>query len=65
MPSGNPFAPLVEVGGAVGPVSGGVNIGVAGVTVGDHHASAGFVLLGLVILVLLYQRRWRFSTQIG
>lgn len=65
MPSGNPFAPLIDVGGSVGPVSGKANIGVGGVQIGDHHASAAFVALGLLILVLLYQRRWRFSTQIG
>lgn len=65
MPSGNPFAPLVDVGGSVGPVSGNANLAVGGVQVGDHHASAAFVLLGLLILVALYQRRWRFSTQIG
>jgi hypothetical protein len=65
MPSGNPFAPLIDVGGQVGPVSGGANIGVGGVTVGDHHAAAGFVLLGLAILVILYKRNFRFSTTIG
>ena len=65
MPAGNPFAPLIDVGGSVGPVSGGANASVGGVTVGDHHASAGFVLLGVVILVVLYKRGFRFSTTIG
>lgn len=65
MPAGNPFAPLIDVGGSVGPVSGQGSVGVGGVTVGDHHAAAGFVLLGLVILVILWKRNFRFSTTIG
>lgn len=65
MPAGNPFAPLIDVGGSVGPVSGGANLGVAGVQVGDHHAAAGFVAVGLIILVVLYRKNFRFSTTIG
>jgi hypothetical protein len=65
VPSGNPFAPLIDVGAQVGPVSGGGQVSVGGVQVGDHHAAAGFVLLGLVILVILYKRNFRFSTTIG
>ena len=65
MPAGNPFAPLIDVGGQAGPVSGSANIGVAGVTVGDHHASAGLVALGLLILIVLWKRDYRFSTTIG
>ena len=69
MPAGNPFAPLIEVGGNanVGPVStnasGGINIGNA--QVGDHHVAAGTVLVALAILYLLHKRRWRFSTRVG
>ncbi len=65
MPSGNPFAPLIDVGGSAGPVSGNANIGVGGVQVGDHHASAGFVAIALVVLVILWKRKYRFSTTIG
>lgn len=65
MPAGNPFAPLIDVGGSVGPVQGSGSLSVGSVQVGDHHAAAGVVLIGLVILVLLYKGRWRFSTQVG
>lgn len=65
MPAGNPFAPLIDVGGNVGPVSGGAQIGVGGVTVGDHHAAAGFVAFGLILVVVLYKMKFRFSTTIG
>ena len=69
MPAGNPFAPLIDVGGtaSAGPVSGnasaGINIGNA--QVGDHHVAAGTVLVALAILYLLHKRRWRFSTRVG
>lgn len=65
MPAGNPFAPLIDVGGSVGPASGSAQIGVGGVQVGDHHVAAGFVALSLLALVLLYKGKWRFSTQVG
>ncbi len=65
MPAGNPFAPLIDVGGTAGPVSGNAGIGVGGVTIGDHHAAAGFVAVALIALVLLYKGKWRFSTQVG
>lgn len=69
MPAGNPFAPVIEVGGqgTVGPVSGSGNAGIqiGGTQVGDHHASAGFVLVGLIALYLLYTKRFRFSTRVG
>lgn len=68
MPAGNPFAPLVEVGGgaSVGPASGNLHgsFGVQGV--GDHHVSAGFVALALVTLILLHKAgKFRFSTTVG
>jgi len=69
MPSANPFSPVVEIGGgaSVGPVSGtgsaGIQIG--GATLGDHHASAAFVLGSLIVLFLLYKNRFRFSTRVG
>jgi hypothetical protein len=69
MPAGNPFAPLIDVGGnaSAGPVSGsfqgGINVGSA--QVGDHHVAASTVLVGLAILYLLHKRRWRFSTRVG
>ena len=69
MPAGNPFAPLIEVGGnaSAGPVSGSASggINVAGAQVGDHHVAAGTVLVALAILYLLHKRRWRFSTRVG
>lgn len=67
MPAGNPFAPLIDVGGgATGPASakGSLGLGIDGV--GDHHASAGLVLLGLVVLIVLHKTgHFRFSTQVG
>ncbi len=69
MPAGNPFAPLIEVGGnaSAGPVSGnlagGINVG--GAQVGDHHVAASTVLVALAVLYLLHKRRWRFSTRVG
>ena len=65
MPASNPFAPLIDVGGSVGPVQGSTSLGVGGVTVGDHHATAGFVAIGLIAIFLLYKGKWRFSTQVG
>jgi len=65
MPAGNVFAPLVEVGGTAGPVQGNAGVSVGGVSVGDHHVSAGFVALGLLTLVILWRMRFRFSTTIG
>jgi hypothetical protein len=68
VPSANPFAPVVETGvnASVGPVSGNLSTGF-GLTggAGDHHVSAGIVLLGLVILVLLWKSKFRFSTTVG
>lgn len=68
MPASNPFAPLIDVGGgaSVGPASakGSLSAGLDGA--GDHHASAGLVLLGLIVLVLLHKSgHFRFSTQVG
>jgi hypothetical protein len=62
MPASNPFAPVIEVGGGatVGPASGN-----ASVSVGDHHAAAGMVLIGLAILVLLWKGKFRFSTTVS
>lgn len=69
MPSSNPFAPLIDVGGTaqVGPASGSLSgsVGLGGIDVGDHHATAGLLLLGLVGLVLLWKGRFRFSTKVG
>lgn len=62
MPASNPFAPVIEVGGGatVGPASANGNV-----SVGDHHAAAGYVLIGLAVLVLLWKGKWRFSTTVG
>ena len=62
MPSANPFAPLVDVGGGatVGPVSGSASL-----AVDDHHATAGIALSGLVLLLLLWKSKFRFSTTVG
>lgn len=69
MPAGNPFAPVIEVGGtaSVGGVSGSGNAGlqIGDTQIGDHHASAALVLVGLVALYLLYTKRFRFSTRVG
>jgi hypothetical protein len=56
---------LIDVGGQAGPVSGGANLAVGGVTVGDHHVAAGLVAVGLLVLVLLWKGKWRFSTTVG
>lgn len=69
MPAGNPFAPLIDVGGSaqVGPVSSTANAGIniGGAQVGDHHVAASTVLISLAVLFLLYKRRYRFSTRVG
>ncbi len=65
MPAGNPFAPLIDVGGNAGPVSGNVSLGTGSLTIGDHHVAAGTVAIALIILVILYKHKWRFSTQVG
>lgn len=65
MPASNPFAPLIDVGGTVGPVSASSSVGVGGVTVGDHHVTAGFVAVALITLVLLWRNKFRFSTTVG
>jgi hypothetical protein len=65
MPAGNPFAPLIDVGGQAGPASGSLQLGTAGVTVGDHHISAGLVAVGLIVIVVMYRKGFRMSTRIG
>lgn len=69
MPAGNPFAPVIDVGGTaqVGPASGGAsfNLGLGNGTVGDHHATAGYLLISLAVLWLLWKKRFRFSTTVG
>ena len=65
MPAGNPFAPLIDVGGNAGPVGGSVSLGTGSLQIGDHHVSAGMVAIALIILYVLYKRKWRFSTQVG
>lgn len=65
MPASNPFAPLIDVGGQVGPVGGSASIGTGSVTVGDHHVSAAVVALALVGLVILWKLKFRFSTTVG
>ena len=64
MPAANPFAPMIEVGGnaAAGPISarGGLNL-----SAGDHAAASGYVLFGLLVLVLLWKGKFRFSTTVG
>lgn len=64
MPAGNPFAPLIETGvsASAGPVaaSGNVRLGAD-----ENHAAAGWLLLGLVILIVLHRARFRFSQTVG
>lgn len=62
MPAGNPFVSLIDVGGGatVGPATASANL-----SVGDHHAAAGYVAVGLIILVLLWKSKFRFSTTVG
>lgn len=64
MPSANPFSPTIETGVSVnaGSLSGKASLGVG---VDDHHVSAGLVLLGLALLVLLWKSKFRFSTTVG
>jgi len=68
MPAGNPFAPTIEVGGGAqaGASSNGLtgSLGLNG-SVGDHHATAGVLLLSLGLLVLLWRNKFRFSTTVG
>ena len=68
MPTSNPFAPIIDVGGgaSVGPASGSGSLSFGlGNGVGDHHAAALYTLGGLVLLYLLWRGRFRFSTQVG
>lgn len=66
MPSANPFAPVIDVGGSatVGPAaaSGNLSLGAAS----DNHGAAAWILLGLVVLVVLHKyAKFRFSTTVG
>ncbi len=65
MPQGNPFAPVIEVGGSAGPVQANAGISTGSLSVGDHHVAAGAVAAGLLILVILWKMKFRFSTTIG
>ncbi len=55
MPAANPFAPLIDVG----------SLSLGNAQVGDHHVSAAFLAGSLLVLVLLWKRRFRFSTKVG
>jgi len=66
MPASNPFAPLIDVGGgaSVGPASGSFSTSLGAPA--DHHAAAGYVLLGLLVLIALHKwGHFRFSTTVG
>lgn len=65
MPAANPFAPLIEVGGtaSAGPAAAGASFSVGNAA--DNHVSAGLVLLGIAVLVLLWKSKFRFSTTVG
>ena len=66
MPSSNPFAPLIDVGGGaqVGPASANLSGTIANPS--DHHATAGYVLIGLLALIALHKwGHFRFSTTVG
>ncbi len=71
MPAANPFAPLIDVGGSAtaGPATakggGSISFGNGSTQIGDHHVSAAFLAGALLLLVLLYKRRFRFSTKVG
>lgn len=64
MPAGNPFAPVFDTGGQVsaGPVSGsaGLSLGVS-----DNHVAAAWVSIALLLLILLWKSKFRFSTTVG
>ena len=53
---------MIEVGGTAtaGPVSAGGKM-----SVGDNTAAAGYVAAGLLLLVLLWKGKFRFSTTVG
>ena len=64
MPSANPFAPTIEVSG--GASIGGVAArGSGSFGVAENTAAAGYVLLGLGLLFLLWKSKFRFSTTVG
>lgn len=67
MPSANPFAPVIEVGGSAsaGPASASVGGSFGGAGVADSHVAAGWLALALLILVLLWKSKFRFSTTVG
>lgn len=65
MPASNPFAPYVETGVSAGASVGGVTLGGGAGIADDAHVSAGIVLLGLGLLVLLWKSKFRFSTTVG
>lgn len=66
MPSANPFVQTIELGGSanVGPVSSGASLSL-GTAPADNHVSAGLVLLGIALLILLWKSKFRFSTTVG
>ena len=66
MPSANPFAPLIDVGGSAsaGPAQGSVSASLGVNGMGDHHVSAGLLALALLALVLLWRNKFRFSTNV-
>jgi len=75
MSQANPYAPTVETGAPVsGGVSGSARAGSAtaggGVSAAlgspsDSHVVAGLTLAAVVILILLWQSKFRFSMTVG
>lgn len=67
MPSANVFAPLIEVGGSAsaGPVSGAVKASLGTGSAEDNHVAAGTLAVALIVLVLLWRNKFRFSTTVG
>lgn len=69
MPTTNPFVETFYVPDSPGGGGGGggtlTGLLPRGGGVGDHHISAGAVLVAIGVLVLLFKSKFRFSSTVG